>query len=132
MNIDQWEAHLRSVYERHKARNAAGQVTKETLMSELIVYGANCTWWDSLSKSAMVPGTQRVPGRPRSGLPCCPHCGSVLFQTEEDKWHAGIASYEAAGNPGYADLMTWARGKCFQNMDQLRAAYAASITGATG
>lgn len=79
-----------------------------------IVYGARCSWWDSISKV----------GR-RVNLPCCPHCGNVLFEMpSEADWWAGVDHYEAAGHPGYRRMMEWARGKCFQNFATMQAAFA--------
>lgn len=95
------------------------------MKDELIVYGANCTWWDDISKTAMVPGTLMDAKRPRSGLPCCPHCGSVLFQVPQSKWDDGMKKYETDAQPGYVAMMTWARGKCFRKMSDLRHAYTA-------
>jgi len=81
----------------------------------MIVYGANCTWWDDISKTARTPGDIQIP--------CCPHCGSVLFQMEELKWNKSAEAYEKRGHPGYVKMMGWARGKCFSNIDKLREAY---------
>ena len=83
-------------------------------MAEFAVYGANCVWWDTIDKTARTP----------SGLPCCPHCGSVLFQQPLDKWWADIDKYEANGHPGYRKFVEWWRGKCFPTMEALERAYA--------
>lgn len=70
-----------------------------------IVYSANCTWWDSIDKVSKKPG---------SNLPCCPHCGSVLFEspTIEDWWE-DIDGWEKRNHPGYRGFMEWLRGKCY-------------------
>jgi hypothetical protein len=82
-----------------------------------VVYGARCTWWDSIQNI----GHTRGPG-PR--LPACPHCGSVLFEMpDEARFMAGVPAYEAAGHPGYGDALRWARGKCFQNAEAMQLAY---------
>jgi len=79
-----------------------------------IVYSAHGTWWDSIDKVS----TNR-------GIPCCPHCGSPLFEMEsEEPWWEGARRYEANGHPGYVDMMKWARGRCFPTMAALEAAYA--------
>jgi hypothetical protein len=85
----------------------------------IIVYGARCTWLDSIDKTGRTP-----PGPSGHRLPCCPHCGSVLFQlpTEAD-WWTGVDRYEADGHPGYRAMITWARGKCFANMAAMQRAY---------
>lgn len=72
-------------------------------MAERIVYGARCTWWDSISNVATKA----------SGLPCCPHCGSPLFeQPDERTWWAGVDAYERDAHPGYRELIEWSRGRC--------------------
>lgn len=87
-----------------------------------IVYGAQCTWWDSIDQVGHVPnsGSKFNP----NGLPCCPHCGRMLFEVDSiEQWQSGIDRYEGAGHPGYAAMMAWARGKCFPNMAALESAY---------
>lgn len=87
----------------------------------LIAYGAGCTWWDSKDKVGLIPGEH---GRAFGGLPCCPHCRSVLFETEEEKWFAGVDRYDAQ-EPGYRAMIDWSRGQCFPNYNALKTAYAA-------
>lgn len=68
-----------------------------------VVFGARCTWWGSITETAST-GT---------GLPCCPHCGGVLFETDDEAtWWAGVDAFEAEGRPGYRRLIEWARGRC--------------------
>lgn len=86
-----------------------------------IVYGAVCSWWDSIDKVASKP----------SGLPCCPECGGPLFEvaTPED-WWAGAWRYQAESEPGYVLFLEWLRGRCFpgrDGLDRARAAYAVTI-----
>jgi len=78
-----------------------------------IVYGARCTWWDSIDKVA------------HNGLlPCCPHCGGVLYENRDAKeWWDSVDAFEAKGHPGYHDFIEWLRGKCFPNKDAAKAAY---------
>lgn len=85
----------------------------------MIVYGARCTWWDDISKVGKLVGT---------GLPCCPHCKSVLFQLEDEKWFEGMKKYEAEGHPGYVAMIEWSRGKCFPSIEAIEAAWRASLT----
>lgn len=80
-----------------------------------IPYGARCTWWDGIDKI----------GRRDGRLPCCPHCRNMLFEVPDEKtWFEGVDRYEASGNPGYRAMIEWSRGKCFPNLDALKAAYA--------
>jgi hypothetical protein len=99
---------------------------------QLIVYGVNCVWWDSIEKTGRleVPRRYDTPARMgRPGLPCCPHCGSVLMQIEESKWFANMDDYEAGrqpdgvAHPGYRKMMEWGRGKCFRTMSELKRSY---------
>lgn len=81
-----------------------------------VVYGARCTWWDSISESRPIPG---------STIPGCPHCHSPLFEVDsEGKWFQGVDAHEARGNTGYRATIEWARGKCFANMPAMAKAYA--------
>ena len=84
---------------------------------ELMVYGAGCTWFDTIDKA----GSQKM----RDGmgrLPICPHCGSVLFQMTMADWAAGVDKQEAK-EPGYRELMKWAQGRCYKNFDALKEAF---------
>lgn len=86
----------------------------ETGTDTRVVYGANCMWWDSISKVATT----------RNGLPCCPFCGGVLFEVDnEGTFLIGAAQHEAAGNPGYVQFVKWLRGKCYPSMDTAQEAY---------
>lgn len=81
-------------------------------MDKLIVYGANCLWWDSIDKAGK-----------NHGLPACPHCGSMLFQTTKEDWDIGVNKYDTK-HPGYKGLIEWSRGKCFTTAYYQRIAYA--------
>ena len=79
-----------------------------------IVYGAGCTWWDSIDKVATLD----------NGLPCCPYCSSVLFEMSNiEEWDKNVLSYEQDGNPGYRKMIEWMRGKCFPNMIEAQSTY---------
>lgn len=76
-----------------------------------IAYGARCTWWDSITKAGRV-------GKVVGGLPCCPHCGGVLFEVESERlWWEQVDRYAKTTAEGYREFMAWARGKCFRNYD---------------
>jgi hypothetical protein len=68
-----------------------------------IAYGTHCTWWDSIHRVGRTD-----PGVKGLSIPCCPHCGSTLFEFD---------------HPGYRRMMEWARGKCFPTMSALQSAY---------
>lgn len=89
------------------------------MAEQLIVYGATCVWWDSIDKAATKPG---------SGLPCCPHCGSVLLQVEEGSWWQGVDTH-AEKESGYREFIEWSRGRCFPTLAVARKAYERSKKG---
>lgn len=69
-----------------------------------VVYGAMCSWWDSIDKVSS-----------NDGLPCCPHCGGILFEVPtEEEWFKGVDLYAAKGHPNYRKFIEWLRGKCFK------------------
>lgn len=82
-----------------------------------IVVGARCTWWDAIHNV----------GHLASGLPCCPHCGSVLFEYRDERhWWEQVDRWEAAGHPGYRALVEWSRGRCFPSLAAVQAAFLAA------
>jgi len=88
------------------------------MSDSLIAYGARCTWWDAKSQVGVHP----------SGLPCCPHCKGVLFETSEADWWAGAVKYaETENNRDYVKFLEWSRGRCYQNIDAALAAYAEAM-----
>jgi hypothetical protein len=87
------------------------------ILDQRVVYGATCTWWASIGD------TERTP----SGLPCCPHCGGVLFQMDTPaEWWAKVDAYERDHpHPGYRAFVEWLRGRCFRKLAVALAAYEA-------
>lgn len=74
-----------------------------------LAYGARCTWFGPIQEVGSV-GPSR--------LPCCPLCGSMLFELPtEAAWWEGVDRFEAEGHPGYRALWEWQREqkKCFSN-----------------
>lgn len=89
------------------------------MADNLVVYGACCSWWDTIDKADKLPGPHPIP--------CCPHCKSVLLQMDESQWWAGVDNHmKETGDPTYKDLITWMRGKCFPSYVQAEAAYVQS------
>lgn len=79
-----------------------------------MAYGARCVWWDDKARS----------GTKASGLPCCPHCGGVLFEAEMTTWWSDAHRYQDEGHPGYVPFLRWLQGKCFPTREAAEAAYA--------
>lgn len=101
---------VREMYEKGIKRSLLNEKKQEP--GTRIVYGANCVWWETIDKVATLPG----------GLPCCPHCRSVLFEIGEHEWAANVREQDKK-QPGYRDLVMWMRGKCFRTFEQAEAAY---------
>lgn len=94
------------------------------------MYSVHCCWWtsfpDDLGQLPPVkydPKVKRIKPNPGGhGLPCCPHCGSVLMQAPLDKFvQAAQASHEHYGDFGIdAFLEAHSRNskKCHRSWDQ--------------
>ncbi len=80
-----------------------------------IVYGAICTWWDSIYEVAPTPG----------GLPGCPHCrGPLMEMKNEADWNSNIAQYAAStSDAAYVDFIAWMRGRCYKTLVDARKAW---------
>ena len=87
-----------------------GRIVEEKDMR--IVYGVGCCWWESVDKAGS-----------NGGLPCCPHCGSMLFEMHSPQWWEGAAKHEKDGNPDYLNFIKWLRGKCFKNIEEAQQKY---------
>ena len=89
-------------------------------------YSVGCTWHDSIHKVGNTgPSKMLINGRPveSNGLPCCPFCGSMLFETEHKKNFFESAAKHAETHPGYLEFVEWSQGKCFRDFDASIAAY---------
>lgn len=85
---------------------------------ERVVYGAQCTWWGSISEI----------GKNSWGLPCCPHCGGMLYeQPNLETWWANVDHFENVGRrAGYRAFVEWMRGRCFSTYQDALVAYTAA------
>lgn len=81
---------------------------------ERVVYGARCSWWGSITEVATKP----------SGLPCCPHCGGVLFETDAASWRDGAERHSReSGDEHYVRFVDWLRGQCRPSLAEARAEF---------
>jgi len=89
----------------------------------LHVWSTGCFW------HGRIEATGRT-GKCGMGIPCCPHCGSVLYQCSQRKWEEGTKAYEQQGHVNYIAFMAWteAQGKCWPTID----AAAQEFTATTG
>lgn len=76
-----------------------------------IVYCTRGVWWDSIYKAARGP------------VPLCPHCRAPLLEmANEEAWMSQARAYNVQV-PGYSDMMLWAKGKHFTDIETLYDAY---------
>ncbi len=81
------------------------------------VYGARCAWFGPISAVGTTRGG-------RIGIPCCPHCGSVLYEMDDEAtWWAGVDKFEANGHPGYRKFVEWCADKHFMSSSDGVVAY---------
>lgn len=79
----------------------------------LHVYAACCAWHGSIYEAAS------------STIPVCPHCGSPLFQIEEDKWKDGAIAHEAKGHTHYVEFLEWVNKapRCWRDLQTAAVAF---------
>lgn len=68
------------------------------------VYSAKCSWNGPIQNIGI-----------KNGLPCCPHCGSMLFELpDRTTWDLSVAAYNAR-YPGYTEYIEWlaSNGNCW-------------------
>lgn len=117
----------RRVRARRKAVSATKALGPRVLAAletePLIAYGARCSWWDAKENA----GTRESGYKGVPGLPCCPHCGGVLFEIEERTWNIGVETREAfkwaAERDDYPELVAWSRGRCYPEPDAMLAGW---------
>lgn len=85
---------------------------KVTKIDTRFVYSARCTWFGSINDVGM-----------RGTLPCCPHCGSVLFECPDvSYWNKAVDEYDEH-HPGYKDFIEWLRTRHFMSYPDAEKAY---------
>lgn len=96
-------------------------IGKLRLPDERLCYGVGCTWFGPIQEVKIT----------ETGLPCCPYCGSMLYEmANEAEWWESVDQHERAGHPGYRGMWEWQRTEKqhFLHIASLAAAY----TKATG
>lgn len=110
-------AHFKQRVRRAMAQTSQRPAERHNNLSGIIVHGARCVWWDNIENAGALKAVHP--------LPCCPHCGSVLYQFDnETAFWAGSAEYDRT-HPGYINLMKWLKGKCFRTMADAAVTYEA-------
>lgn len=96
-------------------------------------YGANCTWFGSIHEVSNTKEHPHHKSRPQPddfGLPCCPVCGGMLFETQsESEWWDQVDKFERGDypsqtrhpHPGYREMLEWQkRGMfCYKGVPEL-------------
>ena len=98
-------------------------------------YSACCSWNGPITEVGLTRppretvivkmGDREVP-LPRVGLPCCPFCGSMLFEVPtEQEWWEGAKEHEAKGHTNYLAFLHWHRQqkRCWRNVREAGLAY---------
>lgn len=87
------------------------------------MYSVGCCWWTSfpedLGKTEDMIGPK---GRRQTGLPCCPHCGSVLMQAPLPKFIEKAAAnpkhYGAKGLEVFVAAHSRNSSRCYGSWDE--------------
>lgn len=90
---------------------------------QLHVYGVGCTWHGKISEVGKTPEENGI------SLPCCPRCGSMLFQTNEQDFWRGAEKFAIEQNvPNYVHFLHWLNQveKCWPKMKDAVAEYSQS------
>lgn len=92
---------------------------------ERICYSVGCSWWNSIHQAGRIHSHDEEGNEFSSALPCCPFCGSVLMEMENEKaWWASVNNYALkSGDDDYPNFILWIRGKCFTSVTQAKNAY---------
>jgi len=79
----------------------------------------SCTWHDVIDKAE-----QR-----RDLTPCCPFCGSTLYELPSQDDFEALARSADQSHAGMAAMLEWSRGKTFPDHDTLENAYRQAMEG---
>lgn len=78
-------------------------------------YSANCSWHGPIAEVGKTTARREpliIKGIkvPDMSLPCCPFCGSVLFQVDSvATWNNGALEHERKGHANYVEFLNWTR-----------------------
>ena len=135
MSVNEYPQQVLDALERDGGIRIKGRAQQKRDADGRFCYGANCTWFGSIHE---VGSTKPRSGDVGHALPCCPLCGGMLFEMQDEgEWWQGIDGFErgeyplptAHPHPGYRAMWEWQRAqkKCFpqalSGLDKLVAAY---------
>ena len=130
MSVDEFPKEVLDALERDGGIRIKPRGDRSRDEDSRFCYGARCTWFGSIYATGKSPETNG------HSLPCCPLCGSMLFEMHEEKdWWDGIDGFErgeypmptAHKHPGYRAMWEWQRDNklCFSDISALAQAYEA-------
>ena len=133
MGVNEFPKQVLDALERDGGIRIKGSAQRKRDADGRLCYGAGCTWFGSIHETS---STKTHTGDIGHALPCCPLCGSVLFELpDEGEWWDGIDTFEkgtypaatAHQHPGYRAMWEWQRGNrlCFSDVAALKEAFKA-------
>ncbi len=96
-------------------------------------YSATCSWHGPITevgKTKPIEGVLVKAGNriiPPISLPCCPFCGSMLFEMPTQKeWDEGASVHESQGHTHYVAFLAWTRlqKRCWPSLREASVKYA--------
>ena len=138
MSIEDYPKEVLDALERDVGIRIKNRAQQKRDADSRFCYGANCTWFGSIHEVGSAPTNISKRFSDGHSLPCCPLCGGMLFEMQDEgEWWAGIDGFErgeyplptAHPHPGYRAMWEWQRAqkKCFpqaiSGLDRLIAAY---------
>lgn len=140
MSVEEFPQQVLDALERDGGIRIRGRAQRIRDADSRFCYGANCTWFGSIHEisSTLKHPRHRQSNTDDHGLPCCPICGGMLFELQDEReWWEGVDYFErgdyplpsAHPHPGYRAMWEWQRAqkKCFfmnaSGPDRLAAAY---------
>ena len=82
----------------------------------LQVYSVRCAWTGPIEKAGRQYDT---------GIPCCPHCRSAVYEGDKETFWRSAHHYERHGYPGYVALLKWIeqQPRCWQTLAKANSAF---------
>ena len=129
MSYEEYPQEVLDALERDRGIRIKGRDQRKRDADGRFCYGASCTWFGSIHETS---STKKHPRHQQTiqdvtdkhGLPCCPVCGGMLFEMQDEgEWWEGIDMFEtgtypmptAHPHPGYRAMWEWQRAQktCF-------------------
>lgn len=90
-------------------RDLQGRKTNATDPNRMVWSSARCTYytddWDKLKSFG-------------PGIPCCPHCGSLGYESVYASWKRSVERHDKEVREGFATFLQEMKEKCVQSMDK--------------